>query len=114
MKGMTRTIMFGATAVFGLAAMLAPCAGAAASETVRKVRGEVVAVNTQDTPSIIVVKAMTAKKQEMIVGATVDKGVQITRGSQRVSLGDIKTGEVVELQYVKHQDGLAARSIHVR
>lgn len=114
MERLPRKLLFGAMALFGLAAVLAPCVVSASSETVRTVRGEVVAVNTQDTPQVIVVKAMTAKKQEMIVGATVDQGVKITRGSQRVSLGDIKAGEVVELQYVKHQDGLAARSIHVR
>ncbi len=114
MKGKRGKLLFVVVALFGLIGVLTPPVGAASGEAVRKVRGEVVAVNTQDSPSVIVVKAMTAKKQELIVGATVDQNVKITRGNQRVALGDIKTGEVVELQYVKHEDGLAARAIHVR
>ncbi len=95
-----------------LAAVASP--GLAATESVRTVRGEVVAVNGQATPPTIVVKAMSGKKQEMIVGATVDPSVAVMRGKTRVTLGDIKPGETVELHYVKHEDGLAARAIHAR
>ena len=81
---------------------------------IRKVRGEVVAINVKDSPSVIVVKTMTAKNQELIVGATVDPSVEITRGKQRVSLQDIKVGEAVDLTYLKNPNGLTARSIRAR
>ncbi|MBI4400637.1 MAG: hypothetical protein HY581_03265 [Nitrospirae bacterium] len=83
-------------------------------QTVRTVRGEVVAINVNDSPNVIVVKTMTAKKQELIVGATVESGAEITRGPNRVSLNDIKVGETVDLTYIKNEDGLVARSVHAR
>ncbi len=81
---------------------------------VRRVQGQVVAVNVKDTPSVIVVKTMTAKKQELIVGATVEANASITRGKTPVTLADIKEGETVDLTYVKNPDGLVAQSIRVR
>ena len=85
---------------------------AAASE--RTVRGEVVAVNVQDSPPVIVLKTMTANNEELIVGATVDSGTVITRGKERVTLGAIKVGEEAAMTYLKNPNGLLARSIHVR
>ena len=82
--------------------------------SVRSVRGEVVAVNVTDTPNVIVVKTMTGKNQELIVGATVGSRTEILRGRQHVSLQDIKVGESVNLNYVKGPGGLEARSIRVR
>jgi hypothetical protein len=103
------------TGVLASIAVLAAAAGpgVAATESVRTVRGEVVAVNGQATPPTIVVKAMIGKK-ELIVGVTVEQQVPVTRGGKPVALGDIKAGEVVELRYVKHEDGLAARAIRAR
>jgi len=74
----------------------------------------VVAVNLKVKPQIIVVKAMTQNKQELIVGATIGKGATIIRGEKPVKLADIKIGEAVDLTYLKHADGLVARSIHLR
>ena len=85
---------------------------AAASE--RTVRGEVVAVNVQESPPVIVLKTMTANHEELIVGATVDSGTVITRGKERVALGAIKVGEQAAMTYLKNPNGLLARSIQVR
>lgn len=98
----------------GLATATASLGQEVSKPAVRTVRGEVVAVNIKDSPQVIVVKAMTAKRQELIVGATVESGTAITRGKARVSLDSIKIGDSVALTYVKSLDGLAARSIHVR
>lgn len=86
----------------------------AAGQSVRTVQGEVVAVNVQDSPNVIVVKTVTAKKQEMIVGAVVESGAVITRGKERVGLDSVKVGETVSLTYLKGEEGLIARSIQVK
>lgn len=80
----------------------------------RKVNGEVLAVNTYDTPNTIVLRTMTGNNRELVVGATVDSGADIKRGREAVGLGDIRVGEKVVLTYVKTPDGLVARSIKVR
>lgn len=97
--------------VAGIIGTLAPDPSVASE---RSVRGEVVAVNVKDSPPVIVLKAMTANHEELIVGATVDSGTVITRGKERVTLGAIKVGEQAAMTYLKNPDGLAARSIHVR
>ena len=80
----------------------------------RKVSGEVLAVNTYDTPNTIVLRSMTGARRELIVGATVDSAADIKRGTHSVRLSDIQVGERVRLTYVKTPDGLVARSINVR
>lgn len=102
--------------VMGLAVMwiAAPSVHAESKAAARAVRGEVVAVNVQDSPNVIVVKAMKGSKDELIVGATVGADTTIMRGKQKVGLDALKVGESVELTYVKRDDGLAARSIHAR
>lgn len=80
----------------------------------RKVNGEVLAVNTYDTPNTIVLRTVTARNRELIVGAAVDSDADIKRGTQPVSLGDIQVGEKVMLTYVKTPEGLVARSIKAR
>lgn len=82
--------------------------------SVRWATGQVVAVNTKDTPNVIVISATTAKNEELIVGATVGGQVPVTRGKQAVTLQEIQVGESVTLKYVKTLEGLEARSIHVR
>nr|MBI3612852.1 hypothetical protein [Nitrospirota bacterium] len=100
----------------GLAVMWAavPSVSAESKAAARAIRGEVVAVNVQDSPNTIVVKAMKGSKDELIVGATVGSDTKITRGKQTVGLDALKVGESVELTYVKQDDGLVARSIHAR
>ncbi|MGH7207316.1 MAG: hypothetical protein ACREI2_14035 [Nitrospiraceae bacterium] len=102
------------TMLVAMAVMLVPFANAASEGKVLTVKGEVVAINLKVDPQIIVVKAMTQNKQELIVGATLEKGATITRGKKPVALADIKVGEAVDLTYLKNADGLVARSIHVR
>lgn len=87
---------------------------AAAEGPVRAVHGEVMAVNATDSPPVIVVKALSAKKEEQIIGATVGAGTKITRGKQPISLDSIKVGESVTLVYVKSLNGLAAQAIHIQ
>ncbi|TAJ33346.1 MAG: hypothetical protein EPO64_01045 [Nitrospirae bacterium] len=101
-------------AMVGIGGMTAPVVGAATDSTVRTVRGEVVAVNVADSPQVIVVKAVAAKKQELIVGAVVEAGTVITRGKQKVALDNLQVGEQVDIAYLKNEDGLIARSIHAR
>lgn len=79
-----------------------------------EVQGEVMVVNVQDTPNVIVLRGVTSKNVELIVGATVDSEVDITRGDQRVSLSELQVGELVDMVYVKTLEGLIARSINVR
>jgi hypothetical protein len=84
-----------------------------ADQPTRTVKGEVVAVNVADNPPVIVVKTITAKKQESIVGAVVESGTVITRGAKKVTLDNLKVGETASVTYVKNDDGLVARAIHV-
>lgn len=102
--------------VVGLAMLWAAAlpVGAESKAAARTVRGEVVAVNVQDSPHTIVVKAMKGSKDELIVGATVESDTKIMRGKQPVDLSTLKVGESVDLTYVKQEDGLVARSIHAR
>jgi len=72
------------------------------------------AVTVNESPQVIVIKTMTAAKKEMIVGATVESGAEVTRGKDPIALADIKVGETVELKYVKNADGLVAKSVHAR
>lgn len=89
-------------------------AHAASESHARTVQGEVVAVNVSDSSHVIVVKVGKTPKKELIVGATVESGVTITRGKQQISLDNLKVGETVSLTYVKNPDGLTARSIQAR
>ena len=95
--------------------LLLPQEGVASSGgDARKVNGEVVAVNTSDIPNTIVLRTLTARNRELIVGATVEADADIKRGTQPVSLGDIQIGEKVMLTYDKTPDGLVALSIKAR
>ncbi len=111
-KGTMLRTLFVTLTVVGLIGSMVPFA--AADAPARTVKGEVVAVNVSDSPPVIVVKSMTAKKQELIVGAVVDAGTVITRGSKKVTLDNVKLGETASISYVKNEDGLVARSIHVQ
>lgn len=93
---------------------LAPWPAAQAESTARTVQGEVVAVNLQSTPNVIVVKVHLPSKEEMLVGATVGANTTIAHGKQTIGLDAIKPGQIVSLTYVKSESGLDARSIQVR
>lgn len=85
-----------------------------ATEQVRTVRGQVVAVNGSASPPVIVVTVPIGKDDALVVGATVPNGTDISRGARKVTLEDVKVGETVVISYVKHEGGLSARSIHAR
>lgn len=111
----TNLLRFSSLLVLGGILLALPLQAVASSGGhARKVNGEVLAVNTYDTPNTIVLRTLTAKNRELIVGATVDSDADIKRGTQPVSLGDIQVGEKVMLTYVKTPDGLVARSIKAR
>jgi hypothetical protein len=84
---------------------------AAADVALRTVRGDIVAVNSADTPPVIVLKTETPKHEELIVGAIVDGQTVILRGDQAATLGELKPGEPVTLRYLKTEHGLVARLI---
>ena len=86
---------------------------ATADGALRTVRGDVVAVNSADTPPVIVLKTETPKHEELIVGAIVDEQTVILRGDQAATLGELKPGEPVTLRYLKTEHGLVARFIRV-
>jgi hypothetical protein len=113
MDTMRRFALVGGMTLALVSSGVGSIAAAASESSTRTVRGEVVAVNVSDSPPVIVVKAAAGKK-ELIVGATVESGVEIMRGKQQISLDSLKAGEKVTLTYVKKSDGLAARSIQAR
>ncbi len=109
-----RQIRLTASLISVLGVLLLAGEGTASKGHPLKVRGEVVAVNVEDTPNVIVLRSVTPRNEESIVGAAVNPGVRITRGSRRVTLSEIQVGESVDLVYVKTLEGLVARSIHAR
>lgn len=87
---------------------------ARAEETVvRRANGVVTATNTASLPNTIVVKAKTWKGADLIIGASLDSGTVLERGGRKVSLGEIKAGDRVEIVYERNS-GIKARSIRVR
>jgi len=113
--GMTKTArMLMSVVALVLSGSLGLWSAAEADNATRTVQGKVIAVNLQSTPNVIVVKVILPTKQEMIVGATVGSGVAITRDMQAIGLDGITPGQTVSLTYVKHDNGLDARSIQVR
>lgn len=99
---------------YGAANLAIPVVGYSEEAIQRMVRGTVVAANVDVDPQTIVVSVMLPNEQELIVGARVMPNTRIARGKQTVRLRDVKTGERIELAYLKTPDGLIARSIHVR
>ncbi len=87
---------------------------AGTEEHVQTVRGEVVAVNPDASPPVMIVKTLSPKKEDFIVGAIIEPETRITRGKQAIGLDAIKMGESVTLTCVKTFDGLVAKSVHVR
>lgn len=98
----------------GAANLAIPVVGYSEEAIQRTVRGTVVATNVDVDPQTIVVGVLLQNEQELIVGARVPSDTKITRGKQAARLGDVKTGERIELIYLKAPDGLIAQSIHVR
>jgi len=98
----------------GLFGTLMSSSGLAFENDALRVQGKVVAVNLGVSPQVIVVRTVSEKNKEVIVGATVNQEVEITKGRRRVGLKTIKVGEIVDLVYAKTLEGLVAQSIRVR
>lgn len=75
------------------------------------VSGRVVAVNSTDSPGIVVVEVITRQGQVKIVGALVDKKTEIRRKGRSATLTDIREGEPIEVTYIGSRDGALARRI---
>lgn len=87
---------------------------ARAGETVvRRATGVVSATNTASLPNTIVVKSKTWKGTDLVIGASLDGGTVLEKGGRKVSLGEIKAGDRVEIVYERNS-GLKARSIRVK
>lgn len=110
----TRRTAASLIALVGCLLLLIAQAAASSGSEARKVNGEVLAVNTYDSPNTIVLRTYTGTQEELIVGATVEADVNIQRGNQVVNLDEIRVGEQVKLTYVKTLEGLVARAIHAR
>lgn len=91
-----------------------PVAGHSADAVERTVQGTVVARNIAVDPWTIVVNVVLPNKEELIVGARVLGDTRIARGKRAVRLEDVKAGETVAITYLKTNDGLIGRSIHLR
>ncbi len=111
LKGMLMAML---VTIVGLATLSVPGVLASGKGRVQTVHGEVVAVTPDASPPVIVVQTQTLKKEAFIVGASVEPGTHITRGTHPVSLDTIRAGESVTVTGVKTADGLVARTIHVR
>lgn len=110
-----KTTLRGTTVlILGVATMNGWLALAGIEGPKKTLRGEVVALNLTETPSVIVLKVQTAKKEELILGATVQPGTKMSRGTKTIGLDAIQLGEVADVTYVITPDGPSAQSIHVR
>jgi hypothetical protein len=87
--------------------------GGAGETAVRRAAGVVTATNTVSSPNTIVVKAKTWEGKDLIIGASLDGETVVERGGRKVSLGEIKAGDRVEIVYERNS-GLKARSIKVK
>jgi len=76
-------------------------------------RGQVVAVNTKETPDILVIRVTTKKGKEMIIGAMVPEHIGMTRSGTAVPFKRVAVGDTVELTFVMTKDGAEAREIHL-
>ena len=79
-----------------------------------RVHGQVVAVNLDQTPHIIVIKTPLSTHDDMTVGAKVTAQTKIVRKGKRITLQTINVGAAVWLTYVKQRDGVIARTIQVQ
>lgn len=80
----------------------------------RQIWGEVTTLNLQHSPPIIVLKARSAKNEELIVGATVGPEASVTRKGKPVALETLQAGDRVALTYIKSEKGLAAVAVQAR
>ncbi len=105
-------VPFAVAALLGLLSIVP--GPAAASERTYRVHGQVVAVNLDQTPHMIVVKTPLSKYNDMTVGAKVTAQTRITRKGKQITMHTIRVGDMVKLTYVKQRDGVFARLIQLQ
>ena len=79
----------------------------------RTVRGEVMALNTEADPEIVVLRVITKGGAEMVVGALVHNDTKIEKKGKAVPLGQLVEGDTVVLRYEITKDGALARTITI-
>lgn len=84
-----------------------------ANDKAAKLRGEIMALNTQEVPQIMVMRVVTKTGAEMVVGALVDDKTRIEKKGKSVTLGQLIEGEMVTLTYRKTKEGALARTITI-
>jgi hypothetical protein len=100
--------------IFASAAVSASPAWADANGEKKQIWGEVTTLNLQHSPPIIVLKAKSAKNEELIVGATVGPEATVTRKGKPAALETLQAGDRVALTYIKSEKGLAAVAVQAR
>ena len=78
-----------------------------------KLQGEIIALNTNEVPQIMVMRVMTKTGAEMVVGALVDAKTRIEKEGKSVTLDQLIEGERVTLTYKRTKDGALARTISI-
>ena len=83
----------------------------ATATVIRKVAGEVEAVDASASPQTLVVKSKTFDGKELIVGCRLDDKTQIEVSRRPAMLTDLQAGDRVVLVYLRVDDGLICRKI---
>ncbi len=78
-----------------------------------KLQGEVIALNAQEAPQILVLRVLTKTGSEMVVGALIDEKTRIEKNGMSVPLDQLNEGERVTLTYKKTKEGALARTITI-
>lgn len=113
MRRMRVLIAMLAVGALALGAGVALTSAAAPRPVVRRVRGEVTAVEPAANPPALVVKVMRGKKEPLTVGVDVTDKTIIRQGKAKKTLEDIKVGDRVWMKYKRTNDKLVADAIHI-
>jgi hypothetical protein len=100
------------TAIFSI--MMFSCFvlwNSATAAMIRKVAGEVEAVDASASPQTLVVKTTTFDGKELIVGCRLDNKTMIEVSRRPAVLTDVHAGDRVVLVYLRVDDGLVCRRI---
>ena len=79
----------------------------------RQVRGVVVAVEPHSSPMTLTLNTAEGK-QQLTVGVDITDQTMIREGKVAKSLGDIKVGDHVWLEYRRSEDSLVADAVRIR
>jgi hypothetical protein len=83
----------------------------ATAAVIRKVAGEVEAVDAAASPQTLVVKSTTFDGKELVVGCRLDDKTVVEVARRPAALTDIQSGDRVVLVYLRVEDGLICRKI---